>query len=216
MRFLNKLFKKGEGQDDKDFDPVIEEAFPNDDDEGLDALGNSFSRGYEDQLGPPPAQVESEPELESSSDHHASSPWQGQEPPGLASSSMLEPVEDGLQSEWRSLRLKLQSDPRSQEHHAAVRRAISLRQERIDFYEELADAYESEPYHRLSLARAFRDAGQSKAAIPHYQRYLRAVMDAEVFEELAEVYSSQGETYLASSARQIAQSISKGGLCSSS
>lgn len=64
----------------------------------------------------------------------------------------------------------------------------------------------------LEQARGFRDEGRNRAAVPCYQAYLRVVMDADVFEELAEVYSSIDDSYMASSARQIAQSIrSKGG-----
>lgn len=197
MKFLNKLFKKGEsGEVD---DPVLEEAFPSDpeDEPGHDsAFEPNYSHGYEAQLG------------SDDSPQAVPQPQQVPAPPP--------PVEQGPNSEWTTLRQKLLADPRSSEHHAAVRRAISLRDERIDFYEELATSNQDEPYHGLSLARAYRAAGQSQDAVPHYQRYLRTVMDAEVFEELAEVYSSIGQTYLATSARQIAQSILKGDQCSSS
>lgn len=195
MKFLNKLFKKGESEEP--YDPVIDEAFPFDPEDELGhdpAFEPNYSHGYEAQLSvADPLEVEA-PKLQ----------------------APVVPVEQGPNSEWSSLRLKLLADPRSPEHHAAVRRAISLREERIDFYEELATGNQDEPYHGLSLARAYRAAGQSQDAVPHYQRYLRTVMEAEVFEELAEVYSSIGQTYLASSARQIAQSILKGDQCSSS
>jgi tetratricopeptide (TPR) repeat protein len=106
-----------------------------------------------------------------------------------------------------TLRLNLQSDPRATAHHDAVRRAIPLRDDRIDFYEELVSTSPSENYHSLSLARAYRAAGQNSDAVSHYQRYLRSAMDAEAFEELAEVYHAVGQAYLSSSSRQIAQSI---------
>lgn len=227
MKFLNKLFKKGESLDD-DFDPVIEEAFPTDDDDAsyAGAFGQSYSAGYEDQLGDGPAEPRPyELEVDAGGPpgkEEPDPPWQApdtawdEEPDDAAPLAPPVSLEHGPISEWLNLRLRLQADPRSEDHHSAVRRAISLREERIDFYQELADMNDNEPYHRLSLARAYRAAGQGKEAIPHYQRYLRIVMDAQVFEELADVYNSTGEIYLASSARQIAQSIFKGGLCSNS
>jgi tetratricopeptide (TPR) repeat protein len=130
---------------------------------------------------------------------------------------LLSYVAEGPGSEWAGLRMRLQADPRSADAHAAVRRAISLREDRIDFYQELVDTYPEEVYHYLSLARAYRAAGQEREAIPHYQRYLRSRLEAEALDELAEVYSLVGERYLAESSRQIAQSLrSKGGSCSSS
>lgn len=69
-----------------------------------------------------------------------------------------------------------------------------------------------EASRRLAQARNARDEGQPREAVPHYQAYLRSAMDADVFEELAEVYSTLDDSYMASSARGIAQSIrSKGG-----
>jgi tetratricopeptide (TPR) repeat protein len=208
MKFLNKLFGKGAASEAAP-DKILEEAFPAEAEEEYNALQETVGDGDDDAVEAatlddfaPPAvdEVEASPEPE---------------PNATGPSSSAD--SDGPSSEWVALRLKLQADPRGAAGHEAVRRAITLRDERIDFYEELASTYHDEIYHSLSLGRAYRAAGQHRDAIPHYQRYLRSCMEVEAFEELAEVYSEVGETYLASSSLHIAQSLrSKGDPCSSS
>jgi predicted Zn-dependent protease len=81
----------------------------------------------------------------------------------------------------------------------------------VDFYHELVEYHPEVLYHSLSLGRALHSSRRGTEAIPHFQRYLRTHMDAAIFEELAEVYEQAGQSYMATSARQIAASIRSGG-----
>lgn len=217
MRALSKLLGKKQAVANPMAGLTVEEAFPEENwgSHFSGSFQNDIDSGYEAALGPGPA-----PAMENEDDPFTEEDraWvSSQAGTPVDEAALLAHVAEGPGSEWAALRMRLHAEPRSADAHAAVRRAICVRGDRIDFYQELASTYPNEAYHRLSLARAYRSVGLGQDAIPHFQHYLRSRLDAEALEELAEVYSSVGDRYLAESSRQIAQSIrSKGGTCSSS
>ncbi len=105
----------------------------------------------------------------------------------------------------------LRDNPSGAELHAEVVAALSDPIERVDFYHRLVDGDTTQPYHSLSLGRAFREAGRFRESVSHYQLYLRSTTEALVLEELAEVFEELGESYMASSSRMVAQSLRKQG-----
>ncbi len=214
MKFLSKLFGKDEPDDADDRD----EPLPWGEDDTYSAGGifvEDADEGYECALGLPSSEA-----FPGYDERGGDNVWGGVEvnaEPDFETDHPPQVAAQHSENEWVSLRVRLQAEPRNEQLHASVRRAIPLRSERIEFYEELAATYQGEPYHSLSLARAYRAAGQNQDAVVSYQRYLRSVMDADAFEELADAYSSLGETYLAKSSQQIASSMrKKGDRCSNS
>lgn len=99
----------------------------------------------------------------------------------------------------------LLADPKSDDSRRAVAASLKEAKDRINFFRDLVKADASEPYHSLSLARAYRDADQTKVAVVHYQKYLRSEKDAEAYAELADAYDELGKANLSASARKAAE-----------
>jgi hypothetical protein len=188
-------------------------------------LNKLFGKGSEGDSGQSSAAETPAPEASAGSDPEMSSEAGADEPSqtlpgsdGVPQQTLAEGGEDGGETtvpvpgeeeadQRPLLRGRLQEDPRGELHHEAVRQAIVAPEARIDFYQELVRQQPEEPFHSLSLGRVCREAQQHREAIAHYQRYLRSVMDADVFDELADLYGHLGEAYLSTSSRQIAQSV---------
>jgi hypothetical protein len=99
----------------------------------------------------------------------------------------------------------LLADPRSEESREAVMVSMPEPKERVNFFREMVKADKSEPYHSLSLARSYRDAGQTKVAVVHFQKYLRAEKEPAAYLELASAYDELGKENLGASARRAAE-----------
>ena len=99
----------------------------------------------------------------------------------------------------------LKASPKDPEAHASVRASLADHKDRIAFYRDLVKAEKEQPYHSLSLARAYREADQTKVAVVHYQKYLRSEKDGAAYLELAGVYDELGKTNLSASARKAAE-----------
>lgn len=103
----------------------------------------------------------------------------------------------------------LQAEPRDESGHRAVKLTLSDVKERINFYRDLVRLDAQQPHHSLSLARAYREAEQTKVAVVHYQKYLRSEKsDAAAYLELAEAYDELGKSNLSISARKAAELLS--------
>lgn len=102
----------------------------------------------------------------------------------------------------------LLAEPDSSESHEAVEQTLKEPKARISFFRELVKADKTEPRHSLSLARAYRFADQTKFAVVHYQKYVRAQKDPEAYLELAAAYDKLGKTELSASARRSAEAYS--------
>lgn len=100
------------------------------------------------------------------------------------------------------------SDPRSEATQKIVEANLTEAKERINFFRELVKVEKDEPYHSLSLARAYRAADQTKVAVVHYQKYLRTEKDAQAYLELADAYDELGKSNLSASARKAAEACS--------
>lgn len=102
----------------------------------------------------------------------------------------------------------LQAEPRDVPGHRSVKTAFPDAKDRINFYRDLVRLDASQVYHSLSLARAYREADQTKVAVVHYQKFLRSEKDAPAYLELADAYDELGKTNLSVSARKAAELIS--------
>ena len=101
----------------------------------------------------------------------------------------------------------LLADPRSEDSREAVMVSLRDPKDRVNFFRDMVKADKSEPYHSLSLARAYRDADQTKVAVVHYQKFLRAEKDAQAYLELADAYDELGKANLSASARKAAEAF---------
>lgn len=124
-------------------------------------------------------------------------------------SPMVEPEPEPEQSGGLELSLDeltelLLAEPRSESSHRAVEASLKEPKERINFFRDLVKADKGEPFHSLSLARAYRAADQTKVAVVHYQKFLRSEKEPQAYLELAEAYEELGKANLASSARKAA------------
>lgn len=99
----------------------------------------------------------------------------------------------------------LRDDPKDPTAHEAVKVAMPEPKDRISFYRDLVKADRDQPYHSLSLARAYREADQTKVAVVHYQKYLRSEKDGEAYAELADAYDELGKGNLSASARKASE-----------
>ena len=99
----------------------------------------------------------------------------------------------------------LQAEPRDESGHRAVKTAIPDPKDRINFYRDLVRIDKDQIYHSLALARAYRDADQTKVAVVHYQKYLRSEKDAPAQLELADAYDELGKANLSVAARKAAE-----------
>ncbi len=99
----------------------------------------------------------------------------------------------------------LLQDARSDSSRKAVEASLAEPKERINFFRDLVKADKKEPYHSLSLARAYREADQTKVAVVHYQKYLRSEKDPQAYLELADAYDELGKANLSASARKAAE-----------
>lgn len=99
----------------------------------------------------------------------------------------------------------LKAAPDDPEAHASVKASLPDHKDRIAFYRDLVKSEKDQPYHSLSLARAYREADQTKVAVVHYQKYLRSEKDGAAYLELAEVYDELGKSNLSASARKAAE-----------
>ncbi len=99
----------------------------------------------------------------------------------------------------------LQAEPKDESGHRAVKTAFPDPKDRINFYRDLVRIDAEQPVHSLSLARAYKDAVQTKVAVVHYQKYLRSEKDRDVYLELAESYDELGKSNLGVSARKAAE-----------
>lgn len=242
MKFLSKLFGKGSGDENSGQDsgatpPPADEAPPRQESPASEESTPDDVPLAPDDV-PLASEVEHDPEVVAAEEAQLSAqasaapaeevafpeesaPWEQEASPSAEESgpeaAADAPAEVAPGDEWSALRRQLRDVPDSHEHHDAVRRAIPLLADRVDFYLELVESDPEVPRHALSLGRTLQSARRPQEAVPHFQRYLRSSMDAEVFDELAGVYEQAGQAYMASSARQIAESIrSKGVPCSNS
>ncbi|MFA7478896.1 MAG: VWA domain-containing protein [Vulcanimicrobiota bacterium] len=101
----------------------------------------------------------------------------------------------------------LLADPRSEESREAVMASLRDPKDRVNFFRDMAKSDTSEPYHSFSLARAYRDAEQTKVAVVHYQKFLRAEKNAQAYLELADAYDELGKANLAASSRKAAEAF---------
>ncbi len=99
----------------------------------------------------------------------------------------------------------LQAEPKDESGHRAVKTAFPDAKDRINFYRDLVRLDPDQPGHSLSLARAYKDADQTKVAVVHYQKYLRSEKDRGVYHELADAYDELGKSNLSVSARKAAE-----------
>lgn len=99
----------------------------------------------------------------------------------------------------------LQAEPKDVSGHRAVKSAFPDAKDRINFYRDLVRLDPDQPSHSLALARAYKDADQTKVAVVHYQKYLRSEKDRQVYLELADAYDELGKTNLSVSARKAAE-----------
>ena len=99
----------------------------------------------------------------------------------------------------------LQAEPRDESGHRAVKTAIPDPKDRINFYRDLIRIDKDQIYHSLALARAYREADQTKVAVVHYQKYLRSEKDAPAQLELADAYDELGKANLSVAARKAAE-----------
>ena len=120
-------------------------------------------------------------------------------------------TDSAVPSEPEAISSALGVEPRRDDLHQAVTAAFPEASERVDFYQKLSQAYANEPYHSLSLGRAYRAAGQLRESVAHYQQYLRSATEASVLEELADVFEQLGEAYMANSSRMVASTLKNKG-----
>lgn len=99
----------------------------------------------------------------------------------------------------------LQAEPRDESSHRAVKVAMPDPKDRINFYRDLVRIDKDQIYHSLALARAYREADQTKVAVVHYQKYLRSEKDAPAQLELADAYDELGKSNLSVAARKAAE-----------
>ena len=102
----------------------------------------------------------------------------------------------------------LQAEPKDESGHRAVKTALPDPKDRINFYRDLVRIDKDQIYHSLALARAYREADQTKVAVVHYQKYLRSERDAPAYLELADAYDELGKSNLSVSARKAAELMS--------
>ncbi len=114
-------------------------------------------------------------------------------------------LEEALSLTRDELMELLQAEPKDESAHRSVRSTIEDPKERINFYRDLVRNDKEEAYHSLSLARAYREADQTKVAVVHYQKFLRAEKDSMAYEELADAYDELGKTNLSESMRKAAE-----------
>ena len=139
-------------------------------------------------------------------------------PPEEAAPAVVEPVsapptvEEVPEDSGETLNLTrdellelLQAEPRDESGHRAVRTSIPDGKDRINFYRDLVRLDATQIYHSLSLARAYREADQTKVAVVHYQKYLRSEKDGPAYLELADAYDELGKSNLSVSARKAAE-----------
>lgn len=185
-------------------------------------LNKLFGRATAEEPSPPPVEeevVSVSPEETPAPDSEVVvevEPSEGAEPSEQApdpfeSETELQSEASAVPQDREALWEALSRDPEGVELHSAVLSLVSDPKERVDFYHRLMEADAAQPYHSLSLGRAFRQAGQARESIGHYQLYLRSVTEAPVLEELAEVFEELGESYLADSSRMVAESLRKRG-----
>lgn len=130
----------------------------------------------------------------------------------IADEPVSQPSTDSaVPSEPEAITSALGIEPRRDDLHQAVTAAFPEASERVDFYQKLSQAYANEPYHSLSLGRAYRAAGQLRESVAHYQQYLRSATEASVLEELADVFEQLGEAYMANSSRMVASTLKNKG-----
>lgn len=157
----------------------------------------------EEALPPEPDVSEPEPSSSSVPDKPAEP-----EPVMVEEESEPEPEpepEESLPLTKEELTELLLADPRSESSRKAVDVSLTEPKEKINFFRDLVKADKSEPYHSLSLARAYRAADQTKVAVVHYQKYLRSDKDPQAYLELAEAYDELGKANLSASARKAAE-----------
>ncbi len=102
----------------------------------------------------------------------------------------------------------LQAEPNDASGHRAVKTAFPDTKDRINFYRDLVRLDAGQIYHSLSLARAYREADQTKVAVVHFQKFLRSEKDAAAYLELADAYDELGKANLSVSARKAAELLS--------
>jgi hypothetical protein len=101
----------------------------------------------------------------------------------------------------------LQAEPRDESGHRAVKTMMPDPKDRINFFRDLVRIDKDQIYHSLALARAYRDADQTKVAVVHYQKYLRSEKDAQAQLELADAYDELGKSNLSVAARKAAEQM---------
>ena len=130
--------------------------------------------------------------------------------PAAAAAAEPEPEEEsgeGLNLTKDELLELLQAEPKDESGHRAVKIAFPDPKDRINFYRDLVRADADQPAHSLALARAYKDADQTKVAVVHYQKYLRSDKDRKVYLELADAYDELGKSNLSVSARKAAETL---------
>jgi hypothetical protein len=101
----------------------------------------------------------------------------------------------------------LQAEPRDESGHRAVKTSMPDPKDRINFFRDLVRLDKDQIYHSLALARAYREADQTKVAVVHYQKYLRSEKDPVAQLELADAYDELGKTNLSVAARKAAEQM---------
>jgi len=74
-------------------------------------------------------------------------------------------------------------------------------------YRKLTQEFPDEPYHILNLARAYVASGQDNIALVHLRKYQAVAQTAEVYQELAGVYSRLGKEDMAAKALKTAEGL---------
>lgn len=129
--------------------------------------------------------------------------------PSKPEQPLLESVKEGdsesLVYTLEELTEMVMAEPRGEETRRAVETTLTEPKEQINFFRDLVKTDKDQPYHSLSLARAYRAAEQTKVAVVHYQKYLRTEKDAQAYLELADAYDELGKANLSASARKAAE-----------